>query len=320
MPISGPASYLPTTDLFIAHWTSANAELGAAGPITLAGTTTVAALTTLRNTLETRRAAVESARNGLEEARADIFTLKTALLERLNQFNGKLASLTTETKWLNMRPKAFSMTDGIGKVLPPLDAAADAWLRFQEENPPITLMGGYGSDDFSDELAQLKAAYTAYGSAENALSLVRGKRNETQDEIRAILLQYRKRIPSEFAEGSAVLASLPDYSPRPGATPDAVELSGTYDAAESRAELAWTEVTDDSVTELELRASAGPEYDDEDESVLATFAPDAPRVWTGTFGLGVPGAATTFKLYARTAEGNERGSNPVTVTRPPATP
>jgi hypothetical protein len=50
--------------------------------------------------------------------------------------------------------------------------------------------------------------------------------------------------------------------------------------------------------------------------VIATFAPDAPRTWTGTFGLGVPGAATTFKLYSITEEGNERGSNAVTVTRP----
>ena len=32
MPISSPASYLPTSDEFIAHWTAANTALGAAGP------------------------------------------------------------------------------------------------------------------------------------------------------------------------------------------------------------------------------------------------------------------------------------------------
>ena len=36
-----------------------------------------------------------------------------------------------------------------------------------------------------------------------------------------------------------------------------------------------------------------------------------------SFGLTVPGAAATFKIYAMTATGNERGSNAVTVTRPP---
>ncbi len=201
-------------------------------------------------------------------------------------------------------------------MLPPLDDMADLWLRYQDANPPVTLMGGYSLEDFTVDLAALKAAYTSHAAAESALAVARGKRNETQELIRQALLQYRKRIPSEFPEGSAILASLPDYSPRPGATPDAVELSGTYDVAESRAELAWTEVTDETVTVLELRASAGPDYDEEDESVIATFAPDAPRNWAGTFGLGVPGATATFKLYAITAEGNQRGSNPVTVTRP----
>ena len=44
--------------------------------------------------------------------------------------------------------------------------------------------------------------------------------------------------------------------------------------------------------------------------------PTAPRVWTGCFGLLVPGSAASFKLSSITAEGNERGSNAVTVTRP----
>lgn len=93
MPITGPASFLPTTDLIIAHWISADAALGAAGPITLAGGMSVAGLTGLRATLEVRREAVEAARNGREGARATIESLKVALLARLNQFNGKLPSL-----------------------------------------------------------------------------------------------------------------------------------------------------------------------------------------------------------------------------------
>ncbi|MBC7980895.1 MAG: hypothetical protein H7Y36_10065 [Armatimonadetes bacterium] len=120
----------------------------------------------------------------------------------------------------------------------------------------------------------------------------------------------------EFAEGSAILATLPRLSPLPGSTPDAVELSGTYDAAAQKTDLAWSEVADGNVTELELRATAGPEFDPEDETILATFAPSDPRVWTGSFGLLVPGSAASFKLYSITAQGNERGSNAVTVVRP----
>jgi hypothetical protein len=316
MPITGPASYLPTTDLFIAHWNIANTELGAAGPIILAGTMTVAGLTALRTTLETRRAAVEAARNTQEGARATIEILKASLLIRLNQFNSKLPSIVPGSTWESMRPKAFSQSEGMGKVVPPLDDLSDLWNRYNVANPPLNLMEGYSSNDFDDELAALKAAYTAYAAAENGLAYARGKRNETQALIKPVLVLYRKRIPSEFAEGSAVVASLPAYSPPEGATPDAVELAGTYDAATDMADLAWSEVTDPTVTELELRATAGPEYDDEDETILATFAPGDPRVWTGNFGLLVPGAAASYKLYSITADGNERGSNAVTVTRP----
>ena len=71
------------------------------------------------------------------------------------------------------------------------------------------------------------------------------------------------------------------------------------------------------MNKLEHRATASPEYDPEDVTILATFVPSAPRLWTGSFGLLVPGSAATFKLYSITAEGNERGSNAVTVTRPP---
>ncbi|MBC7980940.1 MAG: hypothetical protein H7Y36_10300, partial [Armatimonadetes bacterium] len=72
MPITGPASYLPTTDQFIAHWTSANAELGGAAPIILGGGVAVAGLATLRSTLEGQRAEVAVARNDVEFSRATL--------------------------------------------------------------------------------------------------------------------------------------------------------------------------------------------------------------------------------------------------------
>jgi hypothetical protein len=46
------------------------------------------------------------------------------------------------------------------------------------------------------------------------------------------------------------------------------------------------------------------------------FPPADPRTWTGSFGLGVPGAMVSFKMFYLTAEGNERGSNKATVQRP----
>ncbi len=75
-------------------------------------------------------------------------------------------------------------------------------------------------------------------------------------------------------------------------------------------------MTDGNVTELQLRATVGPEYDAADETILTTLPAAAPPAWAGTFGLLVPGSATAFKLYTLTATVRERGSNAVTVTRP----
>ncbi|HVJ44789.1 MAG TPA: hypothetical protein VM511_00275, partial [Luteolibacter sp.] len=248
-------------------------------------------------------------------ARADIEIRKAALHDRLVQFNGKLRSLQPGSRWEAMLPKAFSLTDSMGRVLPPLDELIDLWLRHDEENPDIVLRDNYQAGNFQTDLAALKTAYTAYTNAEVALGLARGARNETQDKIYEILKQYRQRIPSEFAESSALFQTLPRLTPLPGSTPDAVTLSGAYDPETKSSDLAWSEVTDDDVTELELRATVGPEYDPEDETVIAKFLPGDPREWTGTFGLLVPGAKVSFKMYAVSEEGNEHGSNPVTITR-----
>lgn len=315
MPISGPSSYLSTTDLFIAHWMSANASLDPSNPIILARSISVTSLTDLRDVLETQRAAVESGRNALEGARSDIETRKAMALERLVQFNGKVRSLQPGTRWEAMLPKAFSQTEGMGRVLPPLDELLDLWLRQNQENPIIILRSNYAAGDFQSDLAALKTAYTTYSQAEVALGLARATRNETQEKIYEILKQYRQRIPSEFPDSSPFIATLPRLTPLPGSTPDAVTLTGTYDPTEQSSDLAWSEVIDEDVTQLELRATIGPEYDSSDETVVARFSPNDPREWRGTFGLLVPGAKVSFKMYAVSEEGNERGSNAITVTR-----
>ena len=317
MPITGPASFLPTADEFISHWTAANTALGAAGPIVLAGETTVAGLTTLRATLETQRAGVEVARNDVEYARALLESGKSNLLARLNQFNGKLRSLAPDSPLVGMLPKAFTLSEAMGRVVPPLDDLADLWARFNAgTETALILMGGYTLATYTTDLAALKTAYSSHAAAQNGLNLARGQRNETQAKLYEIFKQYRLRIPTEFPQGSAILETLPRLTPLPGHTPAPVELSGNYDAPTEKAVLAWSAPADAAVTTLQLRASAGPEYDAEDETHLASFPAAGPSSWTGTFGLGVPGSAAAFKIFTLTAEGHECGSNPVTITRP----
>jgi hypothetical protein len=54
----------------------------------------------------------------------------------------------------------------------------------------------------------------------------------------------------------------------------------------------------------------------DDEGVIATLPANAPATWTGNWGLTAPGSSATFKFYALTEQGNDRGGNAVTVTRP----
>ena len=316
MPITGPASFLPTTNEFLAHWATANDALGVSGPLVLKGGVALGDLEDLRDLLQGQRAAVEVALNGREEARADLEGKKALLLLWLNRFNTKLEAVAEDPKWLAMRPEAFSQGDGMGKVVPPLDDAADIWSRYDAvADSGLAIIGGTGIADFNTALGELKDLYADYAVKDNGVSMARAKRNETQELIRAVLLNYRKRIEAEFEEGSPVLETLPRYTPLPGHTPEPVSASGAFNAGSGQAELSWTESTDTKLTEYEVRGVAA-DYDAEDESVIANIAAGAVRTWTGSFGLGVPGAQASFRVYVMTSTGNERASNTVSLERP----
>jgi len=55
----------------------------------------------------------------------------------------------------------------------------------------------------------------------------------------------------------------------------------------------------------------------DDESVIADFPPGTtPRETLQAFGLAIEGASASFNLYSLTADGNQKGSNAVTIERP----
>lgn len=83
MPIQSNASYIPTMDEFLAHWTQVNAALGAT-PLVVAkpggAATPRATFDTLRGTLLGNQTAVQGFINDQEIARGDINIKKAALL------------------------------------------------------------------------------------------------------------------------------------------------------------------------------------------------------------------------------------------------
>jgi len=109
-----------------------------------------------------------------------------------------------------------------------------------------------------------------------------------------ILVRLPSRCENLMERWHPAAKSLPDT----GCTPDALSLSGTYNPAIRQSDLAGSELTDADVVEHELRASAGPGYDADDETILETFAPNAPRTWSGSCGLQLPGTAASMRISA----------------------
>jgi len=321
VPIEGPASYLPTTDEFLAHWSLVNTAL-APGSLVLPAGTTRANLETHRTALGVLHAAVQAAINDVEMGRADLEDRKGALHARLNQFNEKARSYLGSTTLARSLPKVPGLSEGQGAWLPALDDMENLWTRANAlapvggYTPPLLLLGGYALATFSADLALLRTAYRTITSKEVDLRVKRGERQDLEDVIYPILKSYREAMPTFFAPDHALVVALPRLSPEPGSTPDPVSLTGVWNAPTTQGKLTWTESAEATLDHYEVRWSPGSSYSADDESVLGSVDPEAAREFLTAQGLGAPGAVSVFRVYVVTTTGNEKGSNTAQITRP----
>ncbi len=320
MAISGPASYLATTDEFLGHWDSADTTLGAGNELKLKDGSGWAVLLTKKDSLVARRATVQVRLNQQEVARGDIDVRKAALLERINQFNDKVRFLLGGTKWERALAAVPTQGDGQGNFTVPLDDAAALWLMINDDPAiaDIVLMGAYTQAMFVADVAALNAAYTTYTTAGAKLSVAIEDRNDVQDAIYEMLKQYRQAVPTYFAKTHALVQSLPRLTVEAGSTPNAVTANGSWIVAQLMAKVLWSESSDANLLHYEIRFCAGPNYSSENESVIGTIQPADPREFLTDAGLTSPGSTASFKVYVVTTTGNEKGSNTVVVTRPAA--
>lgn len=320
MAISGPSSYLQTTDEFLTHWLVADTTLGVGNEIVLPGPVTRAGLQTRRDNLEVKRADVEARLNAQEIARGDVDIQKAALLLRANQFNDKVRALYSGSKWERALPNVPAITDGQGNFIAPLDDIHSLWLLMNADAsiPDVTLLGAYTQALLATDLAALKAAYVTYNAAGTVITITLSERNDLQDGIYPILKNYRQNLPTYFAKGHALVTSLPTLTPAPGSTPDAVTASGLWIAAQSQAKLTWTSSSDANLLRYDIRFCSGPNYSTDNESISSSVLPGATLEFLTDTGLTSPGNVASFKVYVVTSTGNEKGSNTVTITRPVA--
>ena len=321
MPINGPSSFVPTLNEFIPHWDAANTALGAGGPLVLPGGTTQANLVSNRDNLQAKQSEIEGQINASEIARADLNARKVELHLRGGQFNDKVRALLGGTAFARALPELPTPTDGQGHFVPPLDDISTLWVKINAApgipgfTPPLLLLGGYPVSDFTTALTALKTQFETVSKEEVLVTLKLAERNALQDEVYPLLKSYRQVLPTYFAAGSPLVASLPKLTPDPGSTPSPVLANGAWDVPTSQARLTWDASTVADLAEYEVRWSPGATYDASVEVVLGNVAPSAPREFFTAQGLGVSGAVSVFKVYVKTTTGNERGSNVVKITR-----
>lgn len=319
MPFSGPSSYLPTLDEFIAHWTAVNADLSP-GNITLPGTYNLAALEADREALSDAVTDVVEAINDLEGHRTDRDNSKAAIRERMRQLGGAIRGLLAGSTYVGRVPDLIPFDASQGRWLVAMRDLRHIWTDINATPPagftgPLTLTGGYVVATFTTDTNALETTFSSLTESEQIVENLLRARDEIYQAVRAQLVRYREAVSGMFPAGHALLESLPRIEPLPGHTPDPVVLSGEWDEGKLEASLSWTASTDPDLASYSVRRSGATPYDGSTETVVASVLPGVLSLDTSA-GLGTPGSTMGFKVYVVLSTGNERGSNAVTITHP----
>lgn len=321
MPITGPSSYLPTTTEFIEHWAATTAALPPADPIILEGGATSATFANLRATLVTQRGNVEAQDLEVLLARGALEMAKEALLAKLNLFNALVRGAMGSSVYARALPRVPGIGDGREVFSSPMVQGVNLWLKINAAPPagvtaPVVLADGTTQGALATAVAALEGLYDEATVQELGFTLLLEERNDTQDGLYALMKAYRLAVPVRFLPGDALFDSLPVLTPTSGRTPDAVELSGAWNAGEAAAHLTATVSTDPDLKEYELRWCAGASYSTNADHVAGTVPAGTTPVFVTTKGLMVSGATASFRVYVRLTTGGEAGSETVVVTRP----
>ncbi len=319
MAISGPASYVSTTQMFITHWAACDTELGLGNHVAVTGGVVQAGLQALLNDLSDRRTELQSDLTDEELAREDVEGRKTELLVRINQLNDRVRGVFAGSKFERALKLVPSSNDAQSKFTDPLDGTARLWFRLNADPATaaaVTLQGAFTQAQFVADIAALKAAYTTWTAAGVDAKITLEARDDIQDAIYAILKDYRNAMPSHFVTGNALIDSLPQLTPAPGSTPDAVTATFAWDEVQQKVKITFSLSAAADLFEYEIRFCAGPNYSTHLESVIGSVTAGSAREFFTDVGLANPGNIASFKVYVITTTGNEKGSNTLLVTRP----
>lgn len=323
MPITNHASYVPTMNLFLAHWAQVDLALSTAMTVKLPKDIAVnrTDFTAFRDSLQAQATSVIDCLNDQEIARGDIELRKAALLPLLNEFNGLLDGYYTGTPYLNARPKAPNVTDGQDKFLQPMRDVASLWGKLNAGAAPagitlpLSLSSGMVVAGFQALVVGLETAFATEATKAQSVQLARATRDLTMDLAYQTMKVYRVVVPSRCTQNPQLVATLPALTPAGGHTPDAVNASAVFEAPD-KSKVVYDASTDAALAQYELRGNPGDNFDENDAITIATNLPGAPREFLTNFSLTQPGTKVALKVYVVLTTGNEAGSAAMVVTRP----
>lgn len=323
MAITGPSSYVGTTQQFLTHWTAVNAVLPPTGKLVLPDGMTILTFTAQRTALLVRRDAVENADVDVTLARAELEMKKEWLHEKINLFNEAVLGKLPNSAFARTLALVPGIGDGQENFTKPMKGTRRIWEKINNSTPPVlpaglTLKDGTNQSMFASAIMELSALYDAVTNVEKDVSIEIAKRDDVEDVLYKAMKQYRLSAPAALPEGSALIDTLPRLTPDGGRTPAPVELFGGYDAVNLAADLNWPASSDVDLEEYEVRVTFGPTWSDSNNHIAGTVAAGAPRILKTTKGLQAPGAVASYKVYVRLKSGGEAGSNVVAVARPAA--
>ena len=321
MPITDNASYVPTTNSFLAHWALVNAALGAAPPLVLKTALARAGLVTLRNELQDHFDEVQDKLNDVEIATGTLAAQKDVMLARLNEFSHVIEGYFGGTPLAGARPLAPGVGESEEKFVEPLRDMKSLWVKVNAQAAPpglglpLVLSGGLAQADFVVALGVLTGVYETVQTVEQNLKLARLHRDGKKDVIYEALKLYRLAVPVRVPGDQALLEALPDLTPKPGHTPKAVSASAVF-VAPNQARVVYEASEDGDLVRYELRGNVGATFKSADAVVIATNLPGDAREFLTSFGLTQSGAKVALEVYVILNTGNEAGSASMVVMRP----
>lgn len=327
MPITGPASYVPTTDEFIAHWTNANQD-APGGDLVVAPeeddrpAIRLMDLENLRVDLVRERKAVTTGLTEQHVAQGKVLLRKRKLLKFYDQFAAQLRAYFGKTPFLPSLPLKPAESGLPARFLDVMEDILSLWTQINGTIPPPGVMSPLMLPDGGDigqmqaKVQELRELLITLAQKEQNTALARARRNQVQDRIYPILKGYRLSVPALFGKNSPHTLSLPRLTPLPGRTPTGVSASGSFVTPENEARIVHTTSPDDDIESYELRQCPPPDYAGEDETIIASHPAGAPPEFHTAAGLVSAGDRSLFKVYTINTGGREKGSNVVDITWP----